>query len=50
MLQVQMKEVDIREKESIIHEQESEARLIGAEACIMWIDFGEGPLLSKGLL
>jgi hypothetical protein len=42
-----MKEVDIREKESIIHERESEARLIAADASIMGIDLEKVPSYLK---
>jgi hypothetical protein len=42
-----MKEVDIREKESIIHERESEACLIAAEASIMRIDLEKVPSYLK---
>jgi hypothetical protein len=42
-----MKEVDIREKESIIRERESEARLIAVEASIMGIDLEKVPPYLK---
>jgi hypothetical protein len=47
MLQVHMKEVDIRLKESIIRERESEARLIAAKASIMGIDLEKVPSYLK---
>jgi hypothetical protein len=42
-----MKEVDIREKESIIHERKFEARLIAAEASIMGMELEKIPSYLK---
>jgi hypothetical protein len=42
-----MKDVDIREKESIIHERESKAHLIAAEASIMGMDMEKVPSYLK---
>jgi hypothetical protein len=47
MLQVQMKEVGIRKKESLIRERESEACLIAAEASIMGMNLEKVPSYLK---